>query len=43
MWARARDLVQKTVDSGDEFDIEEVADMRAKAGEIKRHQMIVWL
>ncbi len=42
IWARTRDLVQKTVDSGDEFDteeeyLEEVADMRAKADEIKQH------
>lgn len=42
VWARTRDLVQKTVDSRDEFDTEEeylveVADMRAKADEIKQH------
>lgn len=42
VWARTRDLVQKTVDSMDEFDTEEeylveVADMRAKADEIKQH------
>lgn len=41
-WARTRDLVQKTVDARDEFDTEdeylvEVADMRAKADEIKQH------
>lgn len=42
VWARTRDLVQKTVDSMDEFDteeeyLEEVADMKAKADEIKQH------
>ena len=41
-WARTRDLVQKTVDARDEFDTEdeylvEVADMKAKADEIKQH------
>lgn len=40
MWARTRDLVQKTVDARDEYDIEEeylkeVADMRTKANDIK--------
>ena len=42
VWARTRDLVQKTVDAREEFDteekyLEEVADMRAKADEIKQH------
>ena len=44
VWARTRDLVQKTVDARDEFNTEEeylkeVADMRAKADEIKQHLM----
>ncbi len=43
-WARTRDLVQKTVDARDEFETEEeylneVADMRDKANEIKQHLM----
>ena len=43
-WARTRDLVQKSVDARDEFETEEdyqneVADMRDKADEVKRHLM----
>ena len=43
-WARTRDLVQKTVDSRDEFESEEeyqqeVSDMRDKADEVKQHLM----
>lgn len=43
-WARTKDLVQKTIDSKDEFKTEtaykhEVADMQKKADEIKQHLM----
>jgi len=41
-WAKTKDLVQKTINSSDEFESdkaykEEVADMQMKADEIKQH------
>ena len=43
-WAKTRDLIQKTVDARDEFETEEeyqneIAYMRDKANEVKRHLM----